>query len=273
MNQDELYEAAEKLESLLATKRGKFFSNIQKDLYLDNPQITLKPYRDKALMMGLSVNSYSEVFRQSFAKSYFYLIKSPFQQYWSILQDSRADDGFQDSLNDLNFSVDQYITGGSPVKTLTGGGEEPNPAYKLSNLIPFKSVSTSELVLAPISINHLNNFPSVTFFFDLTEGVAIGDVVKWVNSEVPDILPQSVAGMFIGEAVTFQQTMHSLMVLIGVVRDVCHIGHIVRKLRAPLDGAFGSADCGCRRSRKLVAVRYGTFHLCGNRHIYADGHS
>lgn len=223
MNQDELYEAAEKLESLLATKRGKFFSNIQKDLYLDNPQITLKPYRDKALMMGLSVNSYSEVFRQSFAKSYFYLIKSPFQQYWSILQDSRADDGFQDSLNDLNFSVDQYITGGSPVKTLTGGGEEPNPAYKLSNLIPFKSVSTSELVLAPISINHLNNFPSVTFFFDLTEGVAIGDVVKWVNSEVPDILPQSVAGMFIGEAVTFQQTMHSLMVLIGVAVFVMYV--------------------------------------------------
>lgn len=223
MNQEKLYAAAEKFEQFLSSKRGAFFSNIQKDLYLDNPQITLKPYRDKAAMMGLSVNSYSEVFRQSFAKSFFYLIKSPFQQYWSIMQDTSATNGFQDSLDDLNFSIDQYLTGGYPVKTLTGGGEEPNPAYTLSNLIPFGAVSTSELILAPIAINHLNNFPSVTFFFDLTDGVAIGDVVNWVNAEAPKILPDGVNGMFIGEAVTFQQTMRSLMVLIGVAVFVMYV--------------------------------------------------
>lgn len=223
MNQEKLYAAAEKFEQFLSSKRGAFFSNIQKDLYLDNPQITLKPYRDKAAMMGLSVNSYSEVFRQSFAKSFFYLIKSPFQQYWSIMQDTSATDGFQDSLDDLNFSIDQYLTGGYPVKTLTGGGEEPNPAYTLSNLIPFGAVSTSELILAPIAINHLNNFPSVTFFFDLADGVAIGDVVNWVNAEAPKILPDGVNGMFIGEAVTFQQTMRSLMVLIGVAVFVMYV--------------------------------------------------
>lgn len=223
MNQEKLYAAAENFEKFLSSKRGAFFSNIQKDLYLDNPQITLKPYRDKAAMVGLSVNSYSEVFRQSFAKSFFYLIKSPFQQYWSIMQDTLADDGFQDSLDDLNFSIDQYLTGGYPVKTLTGGGEEPNPAYTLSNLIPFGAVSTSELILAPIAINHLNNFPSVTFFFDLADGVAIGDVVNWVNAEAPKILPDGVNGMFIGEAVTFQQTMRSLMVLIGVAVFVMYV--------------------------------------------------
>lgn len=223
MNQAKLYAAAENFEKFLSSKRGAFFSNIQKDLYLDNPQITLKPYRDKAAMVGLSVNSYSEVFRQSFAKSFFYLIKSPFQQYWSIMQDTLADDGFQDSLDDLNFSIDQYLTGGYPVKTLTGGGEEPNPAYTLSNLIPFGAVSTSELILAPIAINHLNNFPSVTFFFDLADGVAIGDVVNWVNAEAPKILPDGVNGMFIGEAVTFQQTMRSLMVLIGVAVFVMYV--------------------------------------------------
>lgn len=223
MNQSDLYAAAEKFEQFLMSKRGIYFSNIQKDLYLDNPQITLKPYRDKAMMMGMSMDSYSEMFRQSFAKSFFYLIKSPFQQYWSILQDRNADDGFQDSLDNVLFSTDSYITGGAPVRTLTGGGSEPAPAYTLSNLIPFSSVSTSELVLAPVSINHINNFPSVTFFFDLADGVAIGDVVNWVNSESGKILPDGVNGMFIGEAVTFQETMRSLMLLIGVAVFVMYV--------------------------------------------------
>ena len=74
-----------------------------------------------------------------------------------------------------------------------------------------------------MSINHINNFPSVTFFFDLADGVAIGDVVNWVNSESGKILPAGVNGMFIGEAVTFQDTMRSLMLLIGVAVFVMYV--------------------------------------------------
>ncbi|MBE6411945.1 MAG: efflux RND transporter permease subunit [Opitutales bacterium] len=223
MNQNELYATAEKIQQLLSSKRGVYFSNIQSDLYLDNPQITLKPYRDKASMLGLSVNSYSDVFRQSFAKSFFYLIKSPFQQYWTIMESKDVNNAFEDTLNEMMFTTDATLTGGYPVRTFANGGSEQNPAYKLSNLIPFSSISTKELVLAPVSINHLNNFPSVTFYFDLNEGVAIGDVVKWVNQETPKVMPQSVSGMFIGEAVTFQETMRSLMLLIGVAIFVMYV--------------------------------------------------
>ncbi len=223
MNQKDLYATAENIMRLLSSKRGQFFSNIQSDLYLDNPQITLKPYRDKAMMMGMSVNSYSEIFRQSFAKSFYYLIKSPFQQYWSIMQAKNANNSFEETLHEMNFVADSFITGGMPVRTLSGSGVEENPAYNLSNLIPFNAVSTKDLTLAPVSINHVNNFPSVTFFFDLSEGVAIGDVVKWVNAETAKIMPQSVSGMFIGEAVTFSETMRSLMILIAVAIFVMYV--------------------------------------------------
>lgn len=158
MNQEKLYAAAENFEKFLSSKRGAFFSNIQKDLYLDNPQITLKPYRDKAAMVGLSVNSYSEVFRQSFAKSFFYLIKSPFQQYWSIMQDTLADDGFQDSLDDLNFSIDQYLTGGYPVKTLTGGGRRARTPPTRSRT----SFPSARFPRASLSLRRLQSTTSTT---------------------------------------------------------------------------------------------------------------
>ncbi len=223
MNQKDLYATANNISKLFSSKRSEFFSNIQSDLYLDNPQITLKPYRDKAMMMGMSVNSYSEVFRQSYAKSFYYLIKSPFQQYWSIMQSKDVNNAFEETLTEMNFSPDTMLTGGAPVLTLSGEGSEPNPAYTLSNLVPFNSISTKELILAPVSINHVNNFPSVTFFFDLYDGVAIGDVIKWVNAEVAKIKPQNVSGMFIGEAVTFAETMRSLMILIAVAIFVMYV--------------------------------------------------
>ena len=223
MNQEELFKASTQLMAKLSERRSDFFANIQSDLYLDNPQISLVPYRDKAAMMGLSVNNYSTEFKDSFSKLYYYLIKSPFQQYWSIMEADFKHSSFEENLYDLNFLPDSALTGGQAVKTLSGAGQERNSAYMLSNLIPFGAISTTKEHLAPIAINHIDNFPSVTIFFDLKEGVAIGDVVNWVNSIAPTVLPSTVDGRFIGEAVTFRETMNSLMMLIGVAVFVMYV--------------------------------------------------
>lgn len=222
MNQDELYGAAQKLMDKFSSRRD-YFSNVQTDLYLDNPQVTLAPYRQKAVMIGLSAGNYSNVFKDAYAKLYYYLVKSPFQQYWSIMEANFKNRSYEENLNNLSFSQDSTLTSGLPVTTLSGGGSEPNPAFSLSDLIPFASISTTREELAPIAINHIDNFPSVTLFFDLQDGVAIGDVVNWVNKEAPQILPSSVSGRFVGEAVTFRQTMDSLMLLIGVAVFVMYV--------------------------------------------------
>lgn len=222
MNQEDLYAAAQKLMMKLSERRD-IFASLQTDLYIDNPQIKLIPYREKAAMMGTSPNIYSDVFRDSFAKFYYYLIKTPFQQYWTIMEAKQSDRSFEHNLNALNFTVDPTITGANPVKTLSGAGVETNPAYKLSGLIPFRSVSTTQKILAPVTVNHINNFPSVTLYFDLNPNVAIGSVTKLVDNAAAEILPQNVASTFIGEAVSFQETMHSLVVLIFVAIFVMYV--------------------------------------------------
>ena len=223
MNQQDLFAASQKLMNALSMRRTDLFSNLQSDLYIDNPQVTLKPYRDKIAMLGSSPNVYSDVFKDSFAKNFYYLIKSPFQQYWTIMEAKKSQRSFVNDLDWLNFSADSIITGGEPVRTLSGSGTQGQQAYTLSNMIPFKAISTTQKILAPVTINHINNFPSVTIYFDLYPGVAIGDVTKIVGQMAEQILPQNVNGMFIGEAVTFQQTMHSLFVLVFVAIFVMYI--------------------------------------------------
>ena len=74
-----------------------------------------------------------------------------------------------------------------------------------------------------MTVNHIDNFPSVTIFFDLQPDVAIGDVVKWISQIADETLPQGVSGQFIGEAVTFRETMMSLVYLIGVAVFVMYV--------------------------------------------------
>lgn len=223
MDQNLLYSAAGAFIPKLSARRGDMFSSIQSDMYLDNPQVVLKPFRDKASMLGLSQNNYSNVFKDSYAKLFYYLIKTPFQQYWSIMEASREYRSFESNLSSLNFQPDALLTGGYPVTTLTGGGSEPNPPYSLSDLIPFDSISGTETILAPVTVNHIDNFPSVTVYFDLQPGVAIGDAVNWITQVAADSLPQGVTGQFIGEAVTFKETMMSLVYLIGVAVFVMYV--------------------------------------------------
>ena len=223
MDQNLLYSAAGAFIPKLSARRGEMFSSIQSDMYLDNPQVVLKPFRDKASMLGLSQNNYSNVFKDSYAKLFYYLIKTPFQQYWSIMEASREYRSFESNLSSLNFQPDALLTGGYPVTTLTGGGSEPNPPYSLSDLIPFDSISRTETILAPVTVNHIDNFPSVTVYFDLQPGVAIGDAVNWITQVAADSLPQGVTGQFIGEAVTFKETMMSLVYLIGVAVFVMYV--------------------------------------------------
>ena len=223
MDQNLLYSAADAFIPKLSARRGEMFSSIQSDMYLDNPQVVLKPFRDKASMLGLSQNNYSNVFKDSYAKLFYYLIKTPFQQYWSIMEASREYRSFESNLSSLNFQPDALLTGGYPVTTLPGGGSEPNPPYSLSDLIPFDSISGTETILAPVTVNHIDNFPSVTVYFDLQPGVAIGDAVNWITQVAADSLPQGVTGQFIGEAVTFKETMMSLVYLIGVAVFVMYV--------------------------------------------------
>lgn len=222
MDSNELYAAAGKLMARMYQKYGTYFSSISSDMYLDNPQLNLHLDREHASMLGVSADNFSSAFRDSYAKFYFYLIKSTFNQYWSILEANADERSFIANAESLFFAPDTYVTSGMPI-TPIGSDEIASSAYNISNLVPFSSIATTSTTLAPVSVNHIDNFPSVTISFDLAEGVAIGDVMNWLNPIADEVLPEGVDGKFVGEAVTFSETIKSLVILAIVAIFVMYV--------------------------------------------------
>jgi HAE1 family hydrophobic/amphiphilic exporter-1 len=90
-------------------------------------------------------------------------------------------------------------------------------------LIPFASVASYEEILGPLSINHTNNFPSVTIFFDLKDDYPVGEATEFLEQASKKIVPSNMIANLEGEAKTFQESVHSLVILLFVAGFVMYV--------------------------------------------------
>ncbi len=82
--------------------------------------------------------------------------------------------------------------------------------------VPLSSVASVQERLAPLSVNHVSQFPSVTVSFDTSGGTSLGAAVQSIEHELATLsLPASVEVHFDGAAASFQSSLSSTLVLIG----------------------------------------------------------
>jgi HAE1 family hydrophobic/amphiphilic exporter-1 len=86
----------------------------------------------------------------------------------------------------------------------------------MANLVPLRVVTSTKEVIGPQAVNHLNQFTSVTFNFNLLPNVAIGDATKAIEDAFAQIHPNypTVEGTFQGETLVFRQLFRSLPLLL-----------------------------------------------------------
>ena len=77
--------------------------------------------------------------------------------------------------------------------------------------------------LGPQAVNHLNQFTSVTLFFNLGPGVAIGDATDFIGKAAAEIVPQTVRASLQGEALTFRDTVRNLSILMVLAVFVMYV--------------------------------------------------
>jgi multidrug efflux pump len=98
----------------------------------------------------------------------------------------------------------------------TGGPIQSSAAFPNGGQIPLNAFSEIQTTTGPITVNHQDQFPVVTFSFNLAPHASLGDAVTAVNSVRQDIgMPASMQAAFQGTAEAFQASLANEPVLIA----------------------------------------------------------
>ena len=191
INPEEVYAAADKLEAKLSEYPG-FASPPRSDLFRNNPNLDIKIDRARASVYGISTATLESLLRAAYSQNYVYLIKQADDQYKVIVE---AEDAARSGPGDFRWLYAKPDNGGS-------------------KLIPFRTVTESSEVLGLQSVNHTNQFTSVTFGFDIKPDAALGDVTSYIDKTAAQILPPTVKGQLQGEGLVLQQLFAALPLLV-----------------------------------------------------------
>lgn len=197
INSEELFKAAFALQMSMAQLPG--MASVSSDLFMRSPQLRVNILRDKASMLGINVHDIEQMLKNAYSENYVYLIKAPTQQYQVIVV---ADERYRADPENLDVLY---------IRSQTG------------DMVPLSAVATWEAVPGPQSVNHINNFPSVTIFFDLKPGYSIGEATAAVQKLADQMVPAGIIRNFQGEAKAFGETIASLTVLLIVAVFVMYV--------------------------------------------------
>ena len=198
---DEVYAAAAKLQGALMLKVGTMFAGPPiSDLYLHTPNLKINILREKAHMYGVSASAIETLLRNAYSQNYVYLIKKSDDQYQVILETREQDRTQPQDLAKLYLRSDDG-----------------------QRLVPLKAVATWEQTVGPQAVNHINQFPSVTFNFNLVPQMTIGEATDFVDNAAKQVLPVGLRGQFQGQALTFRETMSSLTILMILAVFVMYV--------------------------------------------------
>jgi len=194
----EVYETAGKMMAKMYEYPGFLFVN--SDLYNHTPNLQVDILRDQAKLYGVSETRILTLLHDAYSQNYSYLIKKSTDQYQVILE--VADDK-------------------------RSGPEDLGKLYIKSDdgqrMIPLNAVTSWHPVIGPQAVNHINQFTSVTMFFNLKPGFAIGPATDYVETTAKQILPPGVRGALQGEALVFQNTVRDLAILMVVAVFVMYV--------------------------------------------------
>jgi hydrophobic/amphiphilic exporter-1 (mainly G- bacteria), HAE1 family len=197
-NPGEVYETGQKLMAKMMEYPG--FLSVSSDYYSNTPNLNIDIRRDEAKTLGVSETRILSLLRTAYSQNYTYLIKKPEDQYQVILE---MDDSVREKPEDLALLY---------IKSDDG-----------RNLVPLRELVSWKSTLGPQVVNHLNQFTSMSLFFNLKPGEPLGNATNFITQAAAQIVPQGVRAELQGEAQTFSRTVTSLTVLMGLAVFVMYV--------------------------------------------------
>jgi HAE1 family hydrophobic/amphiphilic exporter-1 len=194
----EVYGTAGKMMAKMHEYPGFLFVN--SDLYNHTPNLQVDILREQTKLYGVSESRILTLLHDAYSQNYSYLIKKPTDQYQVILEVADDKRSAPEDLGKLYIKSDDG-----------------------QRMVPLNAVTSWHPIIGPQAVNHINQFTSVTMFFNLKPGFAIGPATQYVETTAKQILPPGVVGALQGEALTFRNTVSDLAVLMLVAVFVMYV--------------------------------------------------
>ncbi len=233
-NLDELYQWAPKV--LAKLHELPMLRDLATDQQMSGLSATLTIDRDAAARYGITPAAIDNILYDAFGQREVTQYFTQTNSYYVILEVLPSQQRAISTLNELY------------VPSSTGA---PVP---LSNLV---HIDTNKV--APLSVNHANQMPSVTLSFNLAEGTAIGNAVQAIETAIASLHPPaSLTGSFQGTAAAFQSSLSSEPYLIAAAIIAVYIilGILYESYILPLTILSTIPSAGVGALLILLAVHY-----------------
>lgn len=192
-----LYAEGFKLQNAIA--RLPMVQEVNSDIQMRSPRLTVDVNRDRAGAYGLDVREIESALYNAYGANWISTIYTPKSQNRVVLEVQDKYQEFGDMISKLNLRAPD------------------------GTLVPLDSLASVRNEVGPQSINHTGQLPSVTISFNLKPGVSLGQAVDSVEELAREMLPGNFTTGFSGTAKVFQDSLKNLSILMVVAIMVVYI--------------------------------------------------
>jgi multidrug efflux pump len=218
---------------LAALQRAPQLADVATDQQNEGFRTNIRVDRAAAMRLGVSMQNVQDVLYDAFGQRQVSTIFAQSNQYRVVLESdpaSQADPGVLQRLR---------VPGANGAQ------------------VPLTAIATIERGIAPLSVTHDQQFPSVTLSFNLADGVSLGEAVDLVAATERSIgLPPTITGTYSGDAAEFQRSLATEPWLIGAAVVVIYIvlGVLYESLIHPITILSTLPSAGIGALLALMAV-------------------
>ena len=216
---DELYRVVPKFEEALRNIPG--LEDVNSDLQIKNPQITVDLDRPAIAALGLTVDQVESALTEAYGTQQVSQIYAPDDEYEVIMQVAPQYQQDPAALSMLYVQANNAGNTGSTAAGTTPTGVTTTTTG--TRLVPLSAVVTTHQSVGPQSVNHTGQLPSVTMSFNLAPGVALGDALARIEDVARQTLPATVTGTPQGTAQAFQESMKGLGWILALAIFVIYV--------------------------------------------------
>ncbi len=230
---DALYKIAPEMRDTMAKLPG--LQDVETDLYVQNPQLTVEIDREKAAVYGITSDQIRQELFNAYGSRQVATIYTPSNDYQVILE----------TLPELQTNPSELAR--LRLKTSVSG-----------QTIPLDAVAQLVPSVGPLQVNHQGQQPSVTISFNLVPGYSLGYAVDAVQKlETEARLPATVATGFQGTAQVFQESLkgQGILVLAAIFAAYVVLGILYESFIHPITIISGLPSAGIGALLILMAFK------------------